>query len=218
MSLVHRKPHGPRPDPLESPSVEMARQNLVQRRFLALAMGVGLCGLQMWEVLTGLNLYPANSAFIGNVVSESPDLSGDRRQKAAKRVAEAKELLDEALELQAAGVPGKGLWYRVITEGEDGIGIRKAPRMDGPRVEDLVQGSIFEVDNVIQKEGKPIWLHLEDGRGWVFDLTPVDPDTPTVERIEGAFDDGKTIAELEADVKAARLEFDRIRGGKRGDS
>ena len=151
-------------------------------------------------------------------MADTPDLSGDRRQKAAKRLAEAKEVLDEALELKAAGVSGKGLWYRVITEGEDGIGIRKAPRMDGPRVEDLVRGSVFEVDKLIQKEGQPIWLHLDDGRGWVFDLTPVDSDTPTVERIQGAYEYGRTIEELEADVEAARLELDRIRGAKRGAS
>lgn len=158
------------------------------------------------------------SNFLQNVISETPDLSGDRRQKAAKRLAEAKFALEEAVELREAGVPGKGIWYKVVTDGEDGIGIRKAPRMDGPRVEDLVRGTVFEVDDIVQKEGKPVWLHLEDGRGWVFDLTPVDPDTPTVVRIENAYDDGKTIEELEADVEAARSEFDRIRGGKRSSS
>ncbi|CAL1153478.1 unnamed protein product [Cladocopium goreaui] len=206
----------------------MAKKDLDQRhkRLLArLAMGMcGLCGLQMWDMLTmtreahEFQRLPHPRAFIGNVMADTPDLSGDRRQKAAKRLAEAKEVLDEALELKAAGVSGKGLWYRVITEGEDGIGIRKAPRMDGPRVEDLVRGSVFEVDKLIQKEGQPIWLHLDDGRGWVFDLTPVDSDTPTVERIQGAYEYGRTIEELEADVEAARLELDRIRGAKRGAS
>ena len=205
----------------------MAKKHLVhqkhQRLLARLAMGMcGLCGLRMWDMLTMTRAHEfqrlPQPAFIGNVMAETPDLSGDRRQKAAKRLADAKELLDEALELKAAGVSGKGLWYRVITEGEDGIGIRKAPRMDGPRVEDLVRGSVFEVDKLIQKEGQPIWLHLDDGRGWVFDLTPVDSDTPTVERIQGAYEYGRTIEELEADVEEARLELDRIRGAKRGAS
>lgn len=156
----------------------------------------------------------AHLSFLQSVVSETPDLSGDRRQKAARRLAEARECLEEAEELKAAGVSGKGVWYRIITSGEDGIGIRKAPRLDSPRVEDAVKGSVLEVDQVVEGvEGKPTWLHLEDGRGWIFDLN--DPATPTVEKVENAYEDGKTIEELQADVDAARLELDRIRGAKR---
>ena len=189
----------------------MTPRSPVQLRCL-LAMGL-LC--QLWDAVKLPDARsPQVDTFIQNVMSEAPDLTGERRQKAAKRLAEAKMLLEEALEFKAAGVPGKGLWYKIVTEGEDGIGIRKAPRMDAPRVEDLMRGSIFGVDDVVEKEGQPIWLHLEDGRGWVFDLTPVDPDTPTVQRIENAYD-GKTIEELEAEVEAAKLEFDRIRGGLR---
>ena len=97
----------------------MAKKDLDQRhkRLLArLAMGMcGLCGLQMWDMLTmtreahEFQRLPHPRAFIGNVMADTPDLSGDRRQKAAKRLAEAKEVLDEALELKAAGVSGKGL-------------------------------------------------------------------------------------------------------------
>lgn len=151
--------------------------------------------------------------FLGGVVRETPDF-GEKRKVAADRLVAARQALEEAQELQAEGIEGVGVWYRVVTEGEDGIGIRKAPRLDAPRLEDLVRGSVFEVDEVRTAEGDPIWLRLKDGRGWLFDLTPVDPDTPTVERVEGVYKGGKTLAELEADVQAARQNLDRIRGAK----
>ena len=151
-------------------------------------------------------------SFLGEI--GAPDLSGKKRQAAAQRLAEARIALEEAQSLQAEGV-SSGLWYQVITEGEDGIGIRKEPDLTAERVEDLVKGSVFEVDDVVQNEGEPIFLRLKDGRGWVFDLTPVDPETPTVKRLEGVYANGKTLPELEDEVRQARLELDRIRGARR---
>mmetsp|Transcript_27761 Transcript_27761/g.62500 ORF Transcript_27761/g.62500 Transcript_27761/m.62500 type:complete len:193 (-) Transcript_27761:99-677(-) len=151
-------------------------------------------------------------AFIGSEVG--PDLSGEKRQEAARRVAEAKLALDEALDLRAAGA-SSGLWYQVVTDGEDGIGIREEPDLQADRVEDLVRGTVFEVDDVVQEAGEPIFLHLKDGRGWVFDLSPVDPETPTVKRLQGIYVNGKTIEELELEVKEARVELDRIRGARK---
>ena len=150
--------------------------------------------------------------FLGDM--GTPDLSGQKRKAAAQRLAEARMALEEAQELQASGA-SSGLWYQVVTEGEDGIGIRKTADLKGERVEDLVKGSVFEVDDIVQNDGEPIFLHLKDGRGWVFDLTPVDPETPTVKRLEGVYANGKTLPELEAEVQQARLDLDRIRGARR---
>mmetsp|Transcript_94276 Transcript_94276/g.130947 ORF Transcript_94276/g.130947 Transcript_94276/m.130947 type:complete len:182 (+) Transcript_94276:74-619(+) len=144
----------------------------------------------------------------------SPDLSGEKRKAAATRLAEARIALEEAQALQAEGASA-GLWYQVVTEGEDGIGIRKEPDLKAERVEDLVRGSIFEVDDIVQNEDEPIFLRLKDGRGWVFDLTPIDPETPTVKRLEGVYANGKTVQELEEDVRQARLDLDKIRGARR---
>ena len=153
--------------------------------------------------------------FLGELTPELPDFSGKKRQAAAQRLAEARMALEEAQSLQAEGA-SSGLWYQVVTEGEDGIGIRKEPDLKGERVEDLVRGSVFEVDDVVQTEDEPIFLHLKDGRGWVFDLTPVDPETPTVKRLEGVYANGKTLQELEEEVRQARLALDKIRGAQLG--
>uniref|UniRef100_A0A7S4WAH3 2Fe-2S ferredoxin-type domain-containing protein n=1 Tax=Alexandrium monilatum TaxID=311494 RepID=A0A7S4WAH3_9DINO len=80
--------------------------------------------------------------------------------------------------------PGAGLFYRVITQGPYGIGIRAEPDVDGPRTgEDLIRGSVFEVDDILETEGGPTYLHLADGRGWVFDTTPIDPENPSVQSL-----------------------------------
>jgi len=80
--------------------------------------------------------------------------------------------------------PGNGLYFRVITKGAYGIGIRAEPDVGGPRTgEDLIRGSVFEVDDVVQIEGEPLYLRLADGRGWVFDTSTMDPENPSVENI-----------------------------------
>lgn len=80
--------------------------------------------------------------------------------------------------------PGNGLYFRVTTEGAYGIGIRSVPDINGPRTgEDLIRGSVFEVDEAIEVEGEPTYLRLADGRGWVFDTTPLDPENPSVQNI-----------------------------------
>mmetsp|Transcript_13910 Transcript_13910/g.29090 ORF Transcript_13910/g.29090 Transcript_13910/m.29090 type:complete len:516 (+) Transcript_13910:1-1548(+) len=79
--------------------------------------------------------------------------------------------------------PGSGLYFRVITEGPYGIGIRAEPDIDGPRTgEDLIRGAVFAVDDIIEVEDGPTFLHLADNRGWVFDTR--DPDNPSVENLE----------------------------------
>mmetsp|Transcript_54556 Transcript_54556/g.119370 ORF Transcript_54556/g.119370 Transcript_54556/m.119370 type:complete len:517 (-) Transcript_54556:91-1641(-) len=77
--------------------------------------------------------------------------------------------------------PGNGLYYQVITEGAYGIGVREDPDIDSPRTGvDLVRGHVFEVDDIIEEEGKPTYLHLADDSGWVFDTSPIDPERPSV--------------------------------------
>eukprot|EP00931_Biecheleriopsis_adriatica_P114806 TRINITY_DN90701_c0_g1_i1.p1 TRINITY_DN90701_c0_g1~~TRINITY_DN90701_c0_g1_i1.p1 ORF type:complete len:548 (+),score=88.22 TRINITY_DN90701_c0_g1_i1:33-1646(+) len=71
--------------------------------------------------------------------------------------------------------PGSGTFYKVTTESVYGIGIRDAPDMDAPRTgEDLIRGTVFEVDEIVYVEDGPTYLHLADDRGWVFDTTPID--------------------------------------------
>mmetsp|Transcript_76357 Transcript_76357/g.210819 ORF Transcript_76357/g.210819 Transcript_76357/m.210819 type:complete len:523 (-) Transcript_76357:45-1613(-) len=80
--------------------------------------------------------------------------------------------------------PGNGLYFRVTTQGAYGIGIRAEPDMNGPRTgEDLIRGSVFEVDDIIETEDGPTYLHLADNRGWVFDTSPIDPENPSVENL-----------------------------------
>mmetsp|Transcript_43915 Transcript_43915/g.82038 ORF Transcript_43915/g.82038 Transcript_43915/m.82038 type:complete len:519 (+) Transcript_43915:47-1603(+) len=78
--------------------------------------------------------------------------------------------------------PGSGYFYKVTTESPFGIGIRDEPDIDGPRTgEDLIRGSVFEVDEIVEVEdGDVTYLHLADQRGWVFDNSPREPDTPCV--------------------------------------
>lgn len=97
--------------------------------------------------------------------------------------------------------PGSGTFYRVVTEGPYGIGIRETPDINGPRTGlDLFRGSVFQVDEVIEEEGSPTYLHLADGRGWVFDMTPVDPKTRTVENIAEA-EPGCTLTMWRGDIE-----------------
>lgn len=80
--------------------------------------------------------------------------------------------------------PGSGLFYRVTTDGPYGIGIRAEPDVNGPRTgQDLIRGTVFEVDDIIEVENEPTYLHLADNRGWVFDTSPVDPKNPSVQKI-----------------------------------
>ncbi|CAE7194488.1 unnamed protein product [Symbiodinium sp. CCMP2456] len=181
----------------------MPRRTLRVRRQTC---SVAACLMLAWT------LVEPGVGFLGEL--GSPDLSGEKRKAAATRLAEARIALEEAQALQAEGASA-GLWYQVVTEGEDGIGIRKEPDLKAERVEDLVRGSIFEVDDIVQNEDEPIFLRLKDGRGWVFDLTPIDPETPTVKRLEGVYANGKTVQELEEDVRQARLDLDKIRGARR---
>eukprot|EP00931_Biecheleriopsis_adriatica_P115050 TRINITY_DN90897_c0_g1_i1.p1 TRINITY_DN90897_c0_g1~~TRINITY_DN90897_c0_g1_i1.p1 ORF type:complete len:215 (+),score=46.13 TRINITY_DN90897_c0_g1_i1:35-679(+) len=156
--------------------------------------------------------------FFGEVKFEAPDFSGDKRKKAALKLSQAKQALDQARELMESGqsAPAPGQWYRVITEGEFGIGIRKTPELDGPRTgDDLLRGTVFEVDEVLETEGAPTFLRLKDGSGWVFDTSPVDPENPSVEKLEDVLLEGISISALEEEVEEARRELDAIRGGKR---
>lgn len=84
--------------------------------------------------------------------------------------------------------PGSGVYYRVITESPYGIGIRQEPDIDSQRIgEDLIRGSIFEVDEEWTNDKDGItYLRLADGRGWVFDYSKVDPEQPTVENLRTA--------------------------------
>jgi len=80
--------------------------------------------------------------------------------------------------------PGSGLFFLVTTESPYGIGIREEPDVNGPRTgEDLIRGSVFEVDDIIEMEDGPTYLHLADQRGWVFDTSPIDPENPSVQNL-----------------------------------
>jgi ferredoxin len=89
--------------------------------------------------------------------------------------------------------PGKGQFYRVVTEGPYGIGVRTKPFKDAARTgQDLLRGTIFEVDEVVEREDDPwTWLHLADNSGWVFDTK--DPAIPAVQNIKDK-DPGGTLA------------------------
>lgn len=77
--------------------------------------------------------------------------------------------------------PGGGDYYKVVTTNKYGIGIRSVPDFNGPRTgQDLMPGTIFEVDEIIEEEEGYTYLHLVDNRGWVFDTRPVDPENPSV--------------------------------------
>lgn len=77
--------------------------------------------------------------------------------------------------------PGAGLFYKVTTDGPYGIGIRETPDVAGARTgEDLIRGTVFQVDEIIEQEEGPTYLHLADNRGWVFDTSPVSPENPSV--------------------------------------
>jgi len=80
--------------------------------------------------------------------------------------------------------PGDGNYYRVVTEGMHGMGIRVDADINSQRTgEDLIRGTVFEVDEVRPTEDGPTYLHLADGRGWVFDMAPVTPDNPSVQNL-----------------------------------
>lgn len=120
--------------------------------------------------------------------------------------------LDTARQLQASMRAG-GKIFAVTTESTNGIGLREGPEMDGPRTgDDLVKGSIFEVDQFVEKgPGEPVFMHLKDGRGWVFDNTNVKGVTqPCVQRISSI--DDKSIAEYEENVERAKKEYAEARG------
>ncbi|CAJ1446992.1 unnamed protein product, partial [Effrenium voratum] len=77
--------------------------------------------------------------------------------------------------------PGSGYFYKVTTENPYGIGIRDEPDINGPRTgEDLIRGSVFEVDELVEVEDDLTYLHLADQRGWVFDNSVLTPDDPCV--------------------------------------
>jgi len=77
--------------------------------------------------------------------------------------------------------PGSGYFYKVTTENPYGIGIRDEPDIDGPRTgEDLIRGSVFEVDEIVEVEEDLTYLHLADQRGWVFDNSIFEPENPCV--------------------------------------
>lgn len=77
--------------------------------------------------------------------------------------------------------PGSGYFYKVTTENPYGIGIRDEPDIDGPRTgEDLIRGSVFEVDEIVEVEEDLTYLHLADQRGWVFDNSIFEPESPCV--------------------------------------
>ncbi|CAE7217954.1 unnamed protein product [Symbiodinium sp. CCMP2592] len=77
--------------------------------------------------------------------------------------------------------PGSGYFYKVTTETPYGIGIRDEPDINGPRTgEDLIRGAVFEVDEMVEVEDDITYLHLADQRGWVFDNSAKEPDTPCV--------------------------------------
>eukprot|EP00929_Paragymnodinium_shiwhaense_P063014 TRINITY_DN3150_c0_g1_i2.p1 TRINITY_DN3150_c0_g1~~TRINITY_DN3150_c0_g1_i2.p1 ORF type:complete len:512 (-),score=97.97 TRINITY_DN3150_c0_g1_i2:505-2040(-) len=91
--------------------------------------------------------------------------------------------------------PGSGTFYRVVTEGPYGIGIRQNPDINGARTgEDLIRGSVFEVDKVLEGEDGLTYLHLADNRGWVFDNRKrlSQTEQPCVEKI-GEADVGCTL-------------------------
>jgi len=80
--------------------------------------------------------------------------------------------------------PGAGIYYKITTDSPYGIGVRAEPDAQGPRTgDDLARGAIFEVDRVIPVEGGPDYLRLADGRGWVFDTTPLDGEDGTCKRL-----------------------------------
>mmetsp|Transcript_47891 Transcript_47891/g.77708 ORF Transcript_47891/g.77708 Transcript_47891/m.77708 type:complete len:231 (-) Transcript_47891:67-759(-) len=185
-----------------------------------LVLSVRLWGFSFACQARGLSLVPQSSAagrssvtarhFMGQIKLNTPDLlsGGQERKDAALKLANAKKALEDRRESTEGST---GLWYRVITEGVDGIGIRETPALDGHKTgEDLVRGKVFEVDDVIEQEGERTWLRLKDGRGWVFDNSPVDLENPSAEKIEG-FDD---VAELEEAYEVARREFAEARGAK----
>lgn len=81
--------------------------------------------------------------------------------------------------------PGQGTFYKVVTDGPYGIGVRAEPDKDGPRTgQDLIRGTIFEVDEIVEEKGKPTYLHLADDSGWVFDMRPVEPESDTVMNLD----------------------------------
>lgn len=135
------------------------------------------------------------------------DLKGDKKKEAALRLAKAKRALETAQE-------GFTVYYSVTTVGEDGIGIRDTPEMDGERTGDnLPKGTIFEVDKVVEADGEPTWLRLKDGRGWVFDTYPIDPETPSAQRFKMNGPDG-VIAVMEKEYEDAKENMARMRGAR----
>eukprot|EP00930_Biecheleria_cincta_P049586 TRINITY_DN34787_c0_g1_i1.p1 TRINITY_DN34787_c0_g1~~TRINITY_DN34787_c0_g1_i1.p1 ORF type:complete len:536 (+),score=84.93 TRINITY_DN34787_c0_g1_i1:38-1645(+) len=80
--------------------------------------------------------------------------------------------------------PGDGLFYKVTTDEPYGIGIRDEPAVESGRTGvDLIRGTIFEVDEIVETEGGPTFLHLADQRGWVFDTSPIDPEHPSCKKL-----------------------------------
>ena len=80
--------------------------------------------------------------------------------------------------------PGEGLFYKVTTDEPYGIGIRDEPCVESGRTgEDLIRGTIFEVDEIVEIEDGPTFLHLADQRGWVFDTSPIDPEQPSCKKL-----------------------------------
>ncbi|CAE8735260.1 unnamed protein product [Polarella glacialis] len=97
--------------------------------------------------------------------------------------------------------PGAGLFYKVTTTGEYGIGIRKDPDIDSERTgDDLLRGTIFQVDEIVEVEDGPSYLHLADDRGWVFDTTPIDPENGSCISLSSV-EPGCTLTFWRGDVK-----------------
>eukprot|EP00929_Paragymnodinium_shiwhaense_P118978 TRINITY_DN90879_c0_g1_i1.p1 TRINITY_DN90879_c0_g1~~TRINITY_DN90879_c0_g1_i1.p1 ORF type:complete len:227 (+),score=64.70 TRINITY_DN90879_c0_g1_i1:72-752(+) len=146
----------------------------------------------------------------------SLDVTGSDKDYAREAVLKAMKALADAEELQQLAKNDN--MYVVTAEGEFGIGIRETPALDGPRVgEDLPGGEIFEVSEVIKKDGEPTWLKLADGRGWVFDMSPVDPENPTAKKLaeDQRFQNLEEIVEgLRLGVQEAKADLASVRGAR----
>merc|ERR1712205_124286 len=108
--------------------------------------------------------------------------------------------------------------YTVATDGEFGIGIRETPEVDGMRTgEDLLNGAVFEVTEIIEKEGQPTFLKLADGRGWVFDASPAEPDKKIVRKLadDERFENLEEVIEgLEMQVAQAKSFLAQVKGAR----
>jgi len=154
----------------------------------------------------------ARRLFGGMKVNLPNPLQGEdeERKEAAADLAEAQEMLQRA---RTVFVNPDALYYIVTTESEDGIGIRETPDLKGARTgDDCAQFEFVEVDEIVEAEGEPTFLHLKDGRGWIFDTSPIDPDNPSAQRVAPCT--LEDLKQAEAAVMEAKRVFHEVRGGK----